>query len=209
LACASAHAQRAVPVARVTPPSFELVDVDVPDLESEPVRLRFAPAGQRRAELLVDVRIAGDRRGAQDAAQWLRETTAGPLRALEGIGDAAAGDAGFVAFVRDEVFVVVRRIGGAHDAVAIARGLDAALLERIDAPLPGAFVRVPTQVEASAPIVLSPEILAAHVLVEGPGLARRTPAGWTIARTGAGPLAVRVIAFDRGLRRLEHRARVR
>lgn len=208
-ACASAHAQRAVPVERVTPPSFELRDVDVPELASEPVRLRFAPAGQRRAELLVDVRIAADRRGARDAARWLRETTAGDLPALNGLGDVAMGDAGLCAFVRDEVFVVVRRIAGAHDAIAIARGLDAALTERIDAPLPGAFARIPAQLEASAPIELSPEVLAAHVLVEGPGHARRTPNGWTIARTGAGPLTVRVIAFDRGLRRLEHIARVR
>lgn len=209
LACASAHAQRAVSVERVTPPGFVLVDVDVPALESEPARLRFAPEGQRRAELLVDVRIASDRRGAHDAARWLRETTAGQLGELEGLGDAAAGDAGFVAFVRDEVFVVVRRIGGAHDARSIARGIDHALLERRELPLPRAFVEVPPQVDGTAPIQLAPEIVGAHVTVEGPGLARRTPSGWLIERSGPGPLTVRVVAFDRHLRRLEHVATIR
>lgn len=204
LACVSAHAQRAVSVEEVTPPGWVLIDVDVPEHESAPVRLRFAPEGQARTELLVDVLIAGDRRGAHDAARGLRETTAGELGEVQGVGDAAAGDAGFVAFVRGEVFVVVRRIGGSHDAIAIARRIDASLLQRREVALPRAFVQVPARIETVAPIQLGPEVLGAHVSVEGPGLARRTADGWLVARSGPGPLTVRVVAFDRHLRRLEH-----
>ncbi len=206
LSCAPALAQApGALVAAVTPPGMHLVDVDVPDVDRVPVRLRFAPAPQARAELLVDVLVSDDAPSAAEAAAWFRETVSGELPELGGIGDAAAGDAGLVAFVRGEVFVIVRRVAGGHDAVAIARAIDRSLRERRASPPSAVRLDVASpQVGETRPIRAG-DALAMHVTASGPGEARRTRQGWTLTRTAPGAIELHVVVIDRALRRHERR----
>lgn len=204
---APARAQEGVDLACVTPAGMHLVDAEVLEIERTPVRLRFAPAGQERAEILVDVLVETSHERAAEAARWFRETVAGELRAAPGIGDAAAGDEGLVAFTRDSLFVVVRRIGGTRDVRALARDIDAALPCRSSAPRPSVQVPDP-RIGATLPVEAS-GALALHVVARGAVASRRTAAGWVVTRTAEGPAEVRVIVVDRALRRSVHVRRLR
>lgn len=204
LSCGTALAQvRGVPVEALTPAGMHLVDVDVPEVDRVPVRLRFAPAPQGRAEVLVDVLLEDDAPSAGAAAAWFRETVSGELPAIAGIGDAAVGDAGLVAFVRDDVLVVVRRIAGAHDVSSIARSIARAIDPARSAGGPHLAVapRDP-QVGETIPIHVA-GALALHVTADGPAQARRTRSGWVLSRSGAGPITLRVVIVDRLVRRSE------
>lgn len=210
LSCAPALAQApGALVAAVTPPGMHLVDVDVPDVDRVPVRLRFAPAPQARAEVLVDVLVGDDAPSAAEAAAWFRETVSGELPELGGIGDAAVGDAGLVAFVRGEVFVIVRRVAGGQDPVAIARAIDRSLRERRASPPSGVTVDVPAVPVGETRPIARGDALAMHVTASGPGEARRTRQGWTLTRTAQGAIELHVVVVDRALRRHVRRVTVR
>lgn len=191
-----------VPVDSLTPPQMERVEVDVPEYDGHGVRLWFAPTGAPRATLRVDVLVASSGREAADAAAWLEQTVAGELAPLPGLGDDARGDASIVAFVRDNVFVVVQRVGEAGDARVSAAGLDAAIQAAPRRSAPRAPpIAVPALAEGTTLLQLPAAILAAHVVATGSASARRTRAGWVLVRRGAAPWTVTVVATDALLRR--------
>ena len=201
---ALASAQRGgVPVDSVTPAGLERIEVNVPEREQNGVQLFFAPHGQTRAEVRIDVLVAPSHREATEAMRFFEETAAGELPNVTGLGDEARGDAGIVALVRDNVFVVVRRIGGGHDALAIARVLDL-VIEAVPRSAPGSPVRlaIPELVQGVQLLQLPEGVLEAHVVAGGSASARRTGRGWVLTRHGSEPFTVSVVACDRMLRRI-------
>ncbi len=201
--CAPALAQtRGVALEAFTPAGMRRVDVDVPEVDHVPERQRYAPANATRAEVLVDVLLSEDAPSARAAAAWFRETVSGELPEIDGLGDGAAGDAGLVAFVHDTALVVVRRITGAHDVLAIARAIDRAI-----APASGALaaVRVEGNPQPGGPParIVATGAIGMYVTVTGPGEARRTRDGWVVARSAPGPLRVHLVTVDAQLRRTE------
>jgi len=193
-----------VPVDSLTPDGLARVDVSVPEHARHGVRLTYA-AEQGAPALRLDVLVASDARAAADAAAWFEQTVAGDLPALARLGDDARGDAGLVAFVRDNVFVVVRSIDGrGGDCRARAAAIDAALRSAPRGrPVSDARVRVGDLGPGLTPLQLPDSVLAAHVVASGSAAARRTRDGWSVRRRGDGAWTVRVLAVDRMLRRIE------
>jgi hypothetical protein len=155
-------------------------------------------------ELLVDVRVAQDADGARAALAARLRTVTSPPPELE-LGDEGRGDAGFAAFVRDNVFVSVHRVAGEADALAVARAIDAAV---VAAPV-GSPTAEPSARrsyddaqlgERPVPVAFPEGLLAAQLEVCGPVYARRTADGWVVVRTGPGTVTVRVLGVDRRLR---------
>lgn len=201
---ALAYAQRAgVPVDSVTPAGLERIDVNVPEHEQNGVQLFFAPHGQARAEVRIDVLVASTHLEATARMRFFEQTVAGELPFVGGIGDEARGGASLAALVRDNVFVVIHRIGGVRDALAIARSLDAVILSAprggVDSPV---RLSIPQLGEGVQPLQLPEGVLEAHVVAGGSASARRTSRGWVLVRNGAEPATVSVVACDRMLRRL-------
>ena len=204
---ALASAQRAgVPVDSVTPAGLERIEVNVPEHEQNGVQLFFAPPGRALAEVRVDVIVASSHREAIAAMSFFEQTVANELPLVRGVGDEARGDAGLAVLVRDNVFVVVHRLAGNRDALAIARALDAEI-ER--APRGGAVspvrLSIPEPGEGANPLQLPEGVLEAYVVAGGSAAARRTSRGWVLTRQGSEPATVSVVACDRLLRRLRAR----
>jgi hypothetical protein len=194
--------RQGVPVEAVAPPGMARVRVAPPMRPGLPVRLTYR--GPDDAHVVVDVLVADSTRAAGAAlARWQRQLTREPAL-VTGVGDAAYGGAALLGFVRVNVMVAVRRVGGAVDVAALAQTIDQAILAaprgaprpvRVTALLPEQPVR-----GRSAAIALSAPVLAADLKVKGPGFVRRGPDGWRLIRTGEGPLAVTVTAIDELLR---------
>lgn len=206
LAPALASAQLAgVPIDALTPEGMERVDVSVPEHEGHGVRLDFAPEGEGepRATLRVDVLVAPSARAAIEAADWHERTITGELAAIPGLGDRARGGPSIVVLVRDNVFVVVRRIAPQVDCVPHAIAIDAALeAAPRGAPRSALRLAIPPLAEGLTPLQLPAGVAGAHVLATGSASARRTRAGWAVVRRGAGPWSVTVHACDALLRRV-------
>ena len=191
----SAAAQRTgLPVDSVAFTGTQRVDVDASDPHGW-VRLTFE--GERSVR--VDVRVLADRTAARAALQDAVRATSGELSAIA-LADAAFGDAGYVAFARENIAVVVR----SSSALADARTVDAAIraaprgapdLTEIAIELPQLFVGVPTS------ILLDRNVLAAHVVAHGAAHARRTRRGWVVTRTGPGEIRLETQLCDTLLRR--------
>ena len=201
---ASAQTRAGVRPEALAPPGLRLTEVVAPDTLDGPVRLSFAPAAQQAVEVRMEVWVARDAAHALRRLDWLRETVAGDLPALSGPGDRAFGDARLLAFVRDNLVVVVRVAAGAHDALDLARRADAAVQRAprgapdaapVDLLLPAA-----QQVGVALPVELRGDVLGAHVSASGAAYVRRTRRGWVLTRTGEAPHRVRVIAVDSLLR---------
>ena len=197
----AAHAQRAGVDVETLSPGAAIVDVSVSDhgLAS----IYFAPPhAHQAATLRVDVRVASDANGARTAAAWFRETTSGALPELAGIGEHGAGDPGLIAFVRENVFVVVRAIQDGADVRALAQSIDAAIQRapaRLSASAP-VHVRTPARVGELVPVSLPQDVIGAYVVASGAGYARQTPRGWSIVRTREGAIRARIATVDRWLR---------
>lgn len=108
-------------------------------------------------------------------------------------------------FRRANIGVRVQRMRPGHDARAVAAHVDGRILSApVGAPDPDAVPELtlpPGLNDASgqhgdAVVRLSEGLLAARVRVEGPGYARKTPDGWRIVRTGAGPLRISATRVD-------------
>jgi hypothetical protein len=198
---ASAQVRDGVPIERLTPPSMTLVRATVPiDLE-RPVELAFGRGSQ--ATILVGVFVADDAERATRMLEHLRETTSGELGTVTGVGSVAMGDRAFVAFVRDNVFAVVRSVDGS-DVTAIATHVDRAILASPRArrvrPSVARFVLPSVQSGAALPIGIEGDVLEAYFDVTGDAYVRRTASGWSLVRSGGGSFAVDAITVDSRLR---------
>lgn len=198
---AGAQVRDGVPIERLTPPSMTLVRANVPvDLE-RPVELAFGRGSQ--ATVLVGVFVANDAARATAMLDHLRETTSGELGVVTGIGSVAAGDRAFVAFVRDNVFALVRSVDGS-DVTAIAAHVDRAILASPRArrvrPSVARFVMPSVQSGAARPIAIEGDVLEAYFDVTGDAYVRRTAAGWSLVRSGDGSFTVDAITVDSRLR---------
>ncbi|MBN1771687.1 MAG: hypothetical protein JXB32_10525 [Deltaproteobacteria bacterium] len=191
-----------VAVDELTPAEMQRLSVTAPTEAGRPVRLVYGRG--TTPELLVDVRVAADADGARAAlAARLRTVTSPPPEAA--LGDAGLGDAGFAAFVRDNVFVSVHRVAGEADALAAARAMDAVVVaapEGSPALEPGGrrWYDDAQLGERPLPVEFPQGLLAAQLEVCGPAYARRTGDGWVVVRTGPGTVTVRVLGVDRLLR---------
>jgi hypothetical protein len=193
-----------VPVDALTPDGMERLAVRAPSRPGLPVRLTYAGEGAAEPELLVDVVVAADARGAHAALLRFSRGVARELDALPGVGDEAYATPGLVAFARDNVMIAVRRVAGTRDPHAIAVEAEAVVAA---APLgtPDAApvtARMPSSLRVGRAEALSlPDaVLAATVRAVGPAAVRRDAAGWRITRTGPGDVGVEVVAVDELLR---------
>lgn len=192
----------------LTPAGLTRVEVIAPDTAAVPVRLVYARAGQPTREpiLVAEVLVARDAGGAHAAfAAWEQRRVARVLPAFAGIGDRAAGAEGVLGFVRDNVFVSLRRLDRALDLLPIGRAWDAAIVRSPAGSASGALdVRFDSgaQIGVAVPLTIPGAILASELRVEGPAILQRTPDGWTLTRTGAGPIEIRGYAVDARLRLL-------
>jgi hypothetical protein len=191
-----------VAVDKLTPAGMQRLSVTAPTEPERPVRLVFGRG--TTPELLVDVLVAADPAGARTAldARWRTVSNPPPTATL---GDEGRGDAGFAAFVRDNVYVAVHRVAGEADALAVARAIDAVVV----ASPAGSPTAEPTERrsyddtqlgERPVPVAFPDGLLAAQLEVCGPAYARRTADGWVVVRTGPGTVTVRVLGVDRRLR---------
>ncbi|MGE0791964.1 MAG: hypothetical protein AB7S26_40190 [Sandaracinaceae bacterium] len=206
-----------VPVGSLTPAGMQRVDVEVPEHEGHGVRLYFAPAragsatvrpgaddstSLPRATLRVDVLVADDAAAAAAALAWIEQTVTREMPQIASLGDRGWGDTSIVAFVRDNVFVTVQRVGEGVDARAHALAIDAAIARAPRRGAPAApRIQIPVPAEGVTALPLPAEILAAHVTATGSVYARRTRAGWALVRRGDGPWTVTVMTSDALLRR--------
>ncbi len=201
-ACASA--QNARPLADLlAPPAMERVGVRAPDDLRLPVRLEYAPSGQDRAEVWIDVLRADSPRAAAARAEQLAGTAAAAgLAPRDDLGDRAWGDRGLVVLVRGSTVVSVRVLAGAHDAVAIGRRVIGALDRAPGASGATPRLRLEGQPTAEVParVAFDGEVLAAHVVADGGAYARRAPEGWVVVRSGDGPFEVRAWVVGPDLR---------
>jgi hypothetical protein len=200
---APAAAQRAaLDVDSLAPAGLRLIDVRVRDQESIPVRLSFAQSGSR-AEISIDVSLERDAASARHSLRRLVDTTQGELPAVDGIGETALGGTALLAFVRENVFVIVRAIAPDRDALEIARHLDAAIL-RAPRGTPRASTRIQipdVQEGTTRPIETSEDVLALHAYASGDVNVRNTRGGWVVSRVGSGEARISVVVVDRSLRR--------
>lgn len=183
-----------LPVDSIALTDTQRVDIDASDPHGW---VRVSYAGQRNVRM--DVRVTANDRAARDALGDVVRTTAGELPPLS-IGDAAFGDAAYVAFARENIVVVVR----SDDALSDARAVDMAIqtaprgapdLSPITVAVPQLVEGVPTSIQ------LPSDVVSAHVVAHGPAIARKTPRGWVVTRTGAGTVQLETRTADTLLRR--------
>ena len=196
--------RQGVPVEALTPVGLERVRVRVPRAEGQPVRLTYAAAGTRRAQVLIEVVVGADAEQARVALEHWRHQLARDLPVVDGVGDEAYGTSASIAFVRDNVMVAVRRVDGEADILELATTADAAVMgaprgrptpARLEVAVPPTLARG-EDVDVAAPS----DVLAADVRVEGPARVRRTRDGWRLSRTADGAVRVRMVAVDGLLR---------
>lgn len=188
---------------QLVPAGLHLVDVTVPAVDARSVHLGLAPTGQRTSTHTLDVDVAADATTARARLTWFRQTVSGEFPAIRGLGDEAYGDAGLLAFVRDNVFVVVRRIAAGGDVAPLAAHIDRAIAAApagaTSASSPS--LRLDEIDEGESRAVQTPaDLLAMHLVAEGDAYARRTRTGWVVTRTGPGEYRVRVRVVDQRLR---------
>lgn len=191
-----------VAVDELTPAGMQRLSVIGPTAPDRPVRLVYGRGTE--PELLVDVRVAQDADGARAALEARLRTVTSPPPEVE-LGDRGLGDAGFAAFVRDNVFVSVHRVAGEADARAVARAIDVVVVVApAGSPTAARTARRwydDAQLgERPVAVEFPGELLAAQLEVCGPAYARRTADGWVVVRTGPGTVTVRVLGVDRRLR---------
>jgi len=202
LTAACASAQSTTRADALTPAGLERIEVRAPDHEDIAVRLMYAPPGQQRAEVWMDVVVESSPAHARHRAEQLASRVAAGLDPRDDVGEAAWGDRGMVVLARGSVAVAIRVIAGGHDALVIAQRVDAAL-RQAPAGSPGAprlRVGAGQPGGAPAPIAFEGDVVAAHVAVTGDAYARRTRDGWVLVVTGEGPYAVHAFAVDSALR---------
>jgi len=193
-----------VPADSLTPADMDRVRVRAPSVPGQPVRLTYAAAGTTRAQVLIDVVVAADGGEAKQALTHWRHQLTRELDPVAGIGDEAYGTGGSVAFVRDNVMIAVRCVGGSADVTAIAvdaaRAVAAAPTGRPRAT--ASSVAVPRALAVGEAFELAPPAgaLAADLRTSGPVRARRTATGWRLTRTGDGAVDVTLVAVDELLR---------
>ncbi len=202
---ASAQAHAGIDVNVVVPADMEIVDVVVPDRPESPLRLSLGPQAEGRTELIVDVWVTADARGAAAAYQRALLSLTGEVSAAPGLGDRGVADDGFAAFARDNVTIAIRRARGARDVRAFAAHLDGAIRA---APVGTAHATGSLQLPAldamspgdTATISLPRWVLDATLLAEGDATVRRTRTGWLVTRTGSGPAHIDAHVADLRLR---------
>jgi len=188
-----------VPVDALTPDGMHRVDVNLPFHAG--VQLFYAPEGQARATLRVDVEVGSDAADAADAAAWFVRTSAGALPRLDGVGDHARGASDLVAFVRDNVFVVVRPLTQGPDGVSIAHRLDDVIQRAPRGSTASAPVALPALTTGSNALQLPGWVLASNVEARGAASARRTRGGWVVSLGESAPYGLTVQTCDAMLRR--------
>lgn len=201
-ACASAQPPRPLSEA-VAPAGMDRVEVRVPDDPRIPVRLLYAPRGQTRAQVWVDVLVADSADDAAARAEWLARTSSSAgLAPVADVGDRAWGDGGMVVFVRGETVAAVRVLSDAHDALAIARRVDGALTAARGAAAPAPRARLEGNPGADTParVLFEGDVVGAHVVASGDAYARRSHDGWVVVRTGEGAFEVQAFVAGPDLR---------
>jgi hypothetical protein len=197
-ACASAQPL----VSRIAAPGLVLTEVRAPDDVPLPVRLVFARSAQARAEVRIDVLVTASEAEALSRAEALESRAALGLPALEGIGARAWGHRTMVVLARGPVAAEVRVLAGAHDAVAIARALDAELAAGTGRAATAPRLRVDGDAQGERPLAVrfDGDVVASWLSADGAGYARSTERGWVVARTGPGAIVVRALAVTPDLR---------
>ncbi|MEZ4336977.1 MAG: hypothetical protein R3B82_10145 [Sandaracinaceae bacterium] len=187
----------------LTPAGMTRVEVEIPERETDGVWLYFAPEGATRATLRAQVYVAPSAQAARDAEALHAQSIAGDLDALSGLGDRASGGASMLTFVRDNVFVVLQRLGGQLDCRPAAHAIDAALRAAPRGPATTRLaVEIPMLVEGTNALQLPAAALGAHVVASGSAAARRARDGWVVTRRGGEAWSVTVLAADAMLRRV-------
>lgn len=190
-----AAAQRTgLPVDSIAFAGTQRTDIDASDPHGA-VRVTFS--GSRTIQL--DVRVEATSAAAHAALQDIVRTTAGELPSLQ-IGEGAFGDDTYVAFVRENIVVVVRSDAARSDAQALDRLIGQAPrgtpnLDSVQVTVPQLEPGTPTAVEFPR------DVLSAHLVVRGPATARKTRSGWVVTRTGAGEIRFETSVCDALLRR--------
>lgn len=185
----------------LTPGALERIRADViaPDA---PVRLLYAEAGQTAPSVRIDVRLAPSVAAARTTFDQTRRSIAGAIDAAA-VGDAGFGDTDYAFFLRDNVFVAVRRLRSGIDAMTLARAIDEAIRRAPIGPVAPATIRaeVPRlQVGEAGTVRLAGDVLGSDIRAVGGAFARRTPTGWELVRRSEAPVQVRVLAVDSELR---------
>ncbi|AKF09702.1 hypothetical protein [Sandaracinus amylolyticus] len=212
-ASASAQARAGVAIdalrAALAEDGLELREIELDDEADRPVRLEIARIGAGGAVALLDVQVRESEREASATARArieVESTHGLVVRGADVWADVAHGAAGLVVARDANVVAIVRTIDRRVDAMTILERVRAAIAHapvsatRRDAPR----VEVPRDlaIGASFGVPVPRELIAARVIAEGPGYARRTPRGWMVTRTAQGALTVRVIGVDALLRPL-------
>ncbi len=194
-----------VDVGAVVPAAMRVVDVVVPDRAESPVRLSLAAQDDGQAALLVDVWVTPESRAARERYQHALAELTSVVAEAPGLGDSGVADAGFAAFVRDNVAVAIRRIRGGHDVVALARQIDRAIAASPAGPARASRALQLPDLDAMAvgehaTITLPTWALDASFTAHGDARVRRTRDGWLLTRTGDGPARLEAHAVDHALR---------
>lgn len=219
LATAAAHGQtirQGLPLAALEAAlaSHGLVGagITVPDDPELPVRVTFADVTTGATAALLDVRAFPAHGEALDFARERARTVSARGTHPHGAGAwivQAPGPrplASLLVLARDNLVVVARaleqRTFEVDRLIADLERSIAAAPAGIPRPRPSRTIEVPQQIAvgASYSVQVPAEWLAARVRAAGAGYARRTPRGWSIVRTGPGPIEARLDGVDALLR---------
>ncbi len=191
-----------VPADELTPSGMTRVSVAAPMAAGSPARLVFAADGERAPSLLIDVLVTSSAADARAAlAHWASTLQNAPDPSKE-IGDAAYASPTIAAFARANVLIVVHRVAGQSDVLAIARAADTAV-QRAEDGSPTAPINVPVPSIApgkSALLAVPQDLLAVSITATGPANVTHEAAGWRLTRTGDGAISLTVRAVDVRLR---------